>query len=171
MRFAPLTPPSSSSSPPLPPSLHRSLRRAAAIAPDAKSRRTEDRATAFHRHHHHSSSATIGGLGSRFPPPPPPSSPPPPPSPSSLPRSSLPAMESDASMGDDAAAGSQRGAWKGSNVTEMQVALLRRSRKIPADLDFRIPGDEIVPTPRDGERVVFLAHFQRGFGLPVSKNF
>src|ERR1041385_3365588 len=63
------------------------------------------------------------------------------------------------------------GAWKGSNVKEMQIALLRRSRKIPADLDFRLPGDEIVPAPRAGERVVFLAHFQRGFGLPVSQFF
>ena len=71
-------------------------------------------------------------------------------------------------MGDDAAAGSQRGAWKGSNVTEMQVALLRRSRKIPADLEFRVPGPELARVPRDGERIVFLAHFQHGFRLPVS---
>ena len=27
------------------------------------------------------------------------------------------------------------------------------------------------PTPEKGERVVFLAHFQRGFGLPISDFF
>ena len=32
----------------------------------------------------------------------------------------------------------------------------------------RIPGDEVEPNPEEGERVVFLAHFHRGFGLPVS---
>src|SRR4051812_27521696 len=60
---------------------------------------------------------------------------------------------------------------KGSNVTEMEILMLRRARKIPRTLDFRVPGDELVPTPRAGERVVFRAHFDRGFGLPVSKFF
>ena len=27
------------------------------------------------------------------------------------------------------------------------------------------------PNPEEGERVVFLAHFQRGFGLPISDFF
>ena len=48
---------------------------------------------------------------------------------------------------------------------------LRRSRKIPANINFRIPRDEVSPAPEDGERVVFLAHFERGFGLPVSTFF
>ena len=30
------------------------------------------------------------------------------------------------------------------------------------------PGREITPEPQAGERVVFVAHFERGFGLPVS---
>ena len=74
-------------------------------------------------------------------------------------------------MGDDGATGSQRGAWKGSNVTEMQILMIRRARKFPRDLEFRVPEDELVPTPKPGERVVFRAHFERGFGLPVSKFF
>ena len=39
------------------------------------------------------------------------------------------------------------------------------------NLDFRVPGPELAPTPRDGERMVFLAHFNRGFGIPLSKFF
>ncbi|KAK1669401.1 hypothetical protein QYE76_057560 [Lolium multiflorum] len=35
----------------------------------------------------------------------------------------------------------------------------------------RIPGDEIEPVPNPGEYVVFLAHFERGFGLPASPFF
>src|SRR3954471_10080549 len=53
----------------------------------------------------------------------------------------------------------------------MKVLMLHRARKIPRTLDFRVPGDELVPTPRAGERVVSRAHFDRGFGLPVSKLF
>src|SRR4051812_18505655 len=53
----------------------------------------------------------------------------------------------------------------------MQILLLRRARKLPRNLDFRVPGQELVPVPRPGEWVVFLAHFDRGFGLPVSKFF
>ena len=75
-------------------------------------------------------------------------------------------------MGDqDLPACATRGAWKGSVVTEMDIALLRRARKISANVDCRVPGPEVVPEPVNGERVVFLAHFERGFGLPVSQFF
>ncbi|KAK1628151.1 hypothetical protein QYE76_002466 [Lolium multiflorum] len=59
----------------------------------------------------------------------------------------------------------------GSNVTKYEIDWLYRSRRIPEGVTCRIPGDEIVPKPRDGERVVFLAHFERGFGLPPSSFF
>ena len=49
--------------------------------------------------------------------------------------------------------------------------MVRHAPKLPRNLDFRVPGPELVPVPRPGERVVFLAHFDRGFGLPVSKFF
>ncbi|KAK1629614.1 hypothetical protein QYE76_003929 [Lolium multiflorum] len=44
-------------------------------------------------------------------------------------------------------------------------------RRIPEGVTCRIPDDEIVPDPQDDERVVFLAHFERGFGLPPSSFF
>jgi hypothetical protein len=34
-----------------------------------------------------------------------------------------------------------------------------------------VPGEEIVPEAQPGERVVFTAHFERGFGLPASPFF
>ncbi|KAK1631329.1 hypothetical protein QYE76_005644 [Lolium multiflorum] len=64
-----------------------------------------------------------------------------------------------------------RGAWMGSNVTEYEIDWLYRSRRIPEGVTCRIPGDEIEPDPKPGEYVVFLAHFERGFGLPASPFF
>ena len=40
-----------------------------------------------------------------------------------------------------------------------------------AEVQWRVPGDEVVPEARAGERVVFLTHFERGFGLPASTFF
>ncbi|KAK1618313.1 hypothetical protein QYE76_023830 [Lolium multiflorum] len=59
----------------------------------------------------------------------------------------------------------------GSNVTEYEIDWLYRSRRIPEGVVCRIPGDEIEPDPEPGEYVVFLAHFERGFGLPASPFF
>jgi hypothetical protein len=63
------------------------------------------------------------------------------------------------------------GAWCGSNVTEANLNELRRYRHLPA-LDLVatriLPETEVVPVPQDGEHVVFLSHFERGFGLPAS---
>jgi len=42
---------------------------------------------------------------------------------------------------------------------------------MPAEIEWRVPGDEMVPQAETGERVVFLAHFARGFGLPASAFF
>ncbi|KAK1616111.1 hypothetical protein QYE76_021628, partial [Lolium multiflorum] len=42
---------------------------------------------------------------------------------------------------------------------------------IPEGVTCRIPGDEIETDPEPGEHVVFLAHFERGFGLPASPFF
>ncbi|KAK1558129.1 hypothetical protein QYE76_008306 [Lolium multiflorum] len=64
-----------------------------------------------------------------------------------------------------------RGAWMGSNVTEFEIDWLYRSRRIPEGVSCRIPDDEIEPDPEDDEFVVFLAHFERGFGLPASTFF
>ncbi|KAK1646036.1 hypothetical protein QYE76_063841 [Lolium multiflorum] len=86
--------------------------------------------------------------------------------------------ETDSSQEQDAGSSSQasgtdlsevtRGAWMGSSVSQYEIDWLYRSRRIPEGVSCRIPGDEIEPVLQPGERVVFLAHFERGFGLPVS---
>ncbi|KAK1614465.1 hypothetical protein QYE76_019982 [Lolium multiflorum] len=90
-------------------------------------------------------------------------------------------METESSQGQDAGSSSQasgtnlsevtRGAWMGSSVSQYEIDWLYRSRRIPEGVSCRIPGDEIEPVLEPGERVVFLAHFERGFGLPVSSFF
>ncbi|KAK1663678.1 hypothetical protein QYE76_051837 [Lolium multiflorum] len=90
-------------------------------------------------------------------------------------------METDGGQEQDAGSSSQasgadpsditRGAWMGSSVSEYEIDWLYRSRRIPEGVTCRLPGDEIEPVPKPGERVVFLAHFERGFGLPVSSFF
>ncbi|KAK1630478.1 hypothetical protein QYE76_004793 [Lolium multiflorum] len=67
--------------------------------------------------------------------------------------------------------GKTRGAWRGSDVTQHEIDWLRRSRRIPEGVSCRLPGDEIEPVLNPGEFVVFLAHFERGFGLPASDFF
>ena len=63
-----------------------------------------------------------------------------------------------------------RGVWQGSTITEEDILRLRRRRQIPDGVETRIPPvGEIEPNPKDGEYVVFYSHFDRGFGLPVSK--
>ena len=66
---------------------------------------------------------------------------------------------------------SSRGCWKGSKVTAGEIQTLVHAHKMPADVLWRAPGTEVVPDARAGERVVFLAHFEHGFGLPASTFF
>ncbi|KAK1660775.1 hypothetical protein QYE76_048934 [Lolium multiflorum] len=68
-------------------------------------------------------------------------------------------------------AGITRGAWMGSNVSQYEIDWLYRSRRIPESVICRLPGDEIEPVLNPGEHVVFLAHFEHGFGLPASEFF
>ena len=69
---------------------------------------------------------------------------------------------------DNDAEESERAGWEGSEVTNAEIAWLRRTRRIPDGVECRRPSGEIEPTPAAGEWVVFVAHFERGFGLPVS---
>ena len=39
------------------------------------------------------------------------------------------------------------------------------------DVGVRLPRNEQRPRPEEQERVVFLTHFERGFGLPASTFF
>ncbi|KAK1617072.1 hypothetical protein QYE76_022589 [Lolium multiflorum] len=90
-------------------------------------------------------------------------------------------METDGGQEQDAGSSSQasgadpsditRGAWMGSNVSEYEIDWFYRSRRIPEGVTCRLAGDEIEPVLEPGEHVVFLAHFERGFGLPVSSFF
>ena len=62
-----------------------------------------------------------------------------------------------------------RGAWQGSHITEEHILRLRRRRQIPEGVLTRVPpSGEIEPKPEAGEYVVFYAHFDRGFALPIS---
>ena len=65
----------------------------------------------------------------------------------------------------------ERAGWEGSDVTPDEIQWLRATRRIPAGVECRLPEGELEPQVQEGERVVFVAHFQRGFGLPVSDFF
>ena len=67
--------------------------------------------------------------------------------------------------------GSTRAAWEGSDVTQSEIDWLIRTRRIPAGVECRVPGSEVAPDLKPGEYVVFIAHFERGFGLPASDFF
>ena len=63
------------------------------------------------------------------------------------------------------------GSWEGSDVTNDDLEWLLSTRRITPKVICRKPGKELKPVTQPGERVVFLAHFERGFGLPASDFF
>jgi hypothetical protein len=63
------------------------------------------------------------------------------------------------------------GSWEGSTVTIDEVQRLRRTHRIPTGVSVHVPGEEVVSATEPGEHVVFVAHFDRGFGLPASPFF
>ncbi|KAM0915282.1 hypothetical protein ACQ4PT_010946 [Festuca glaucescens] len=63
------------------------------------------------------------------------------------------------------------GSWEGASTTLADIQRLRRTHRIPAGVATRLLGEEIVPVVEPGERVVIVAHFDRGFGLPASNFF
>src|SRR4051812_41701598 len=69
---------------------------------------------------------------------------------------------------DDAGSGPERGSWQGSSVTRREIEWLIRTRRIPAEVSCRLPGSESSPVLNEGEYVIFMSHFARGFGLPLS---
>jgi hypothetical protein len=64
-----------------------------------------------------------------------------------------------------------RSGWEGSEVTPADISWITTTRCVPAGVACWLPAGEIVPAPESGERVVFISHFERGFGLPVSDFF
>ena len=61
----------------------------------------------------------------------------------------------------------------GLNVTSEDITQLRATRRLPweTDVSVRLPWGEQRPRPQGQECVVFLTHFERGFGLPASTFF
>ena len=53
-----------------------------------------------------------------------------------------------------------------SNVPSKSLQLLEKEGQIPAG-QWRKPGDEVIPKPTKGERVVFADHVKRGLSLPL----
>jgi hypothetical protein len=64
-----------------------------------------------------------------------------------------------------------RSGWEGSEVTPADISWITTTRRVPEGVACRLPAGEIVPAPGPGERVVFIAHFERGFVLPTSDFF
>ena len=55
-----------------------------------------------------------------------------------------------------------------SPVTEEDITKLREAGYLSANIAHQLPVEEqIVPTPKPQERVVFLSHFIRGLGFPL----
>ena len=56
-----------------------------------------------------------------------------------------------------------------SSVTEGDIAKLREGRYLTAEILHRLPAEgQVIPTPRSGERVVFVSHFLRGIGFALN---
>ena len=56
-----------------------------------------------------------------------------------------------------------------SSVTEEDIAKLRAARYLIAEILQRLPAEgQVIPTPRSGERVVFVSHFLRGLGFALN---
>jgi hypothetical protein len=61
-----------------------------------------------------------------------------------------------------------RSNWSGSETDTSDIIWLNKSRRIQHGTICRPPKNELRPIVQPNERVVFLAHFERGFGLPLS---
>ena len=55
---------------------------------------------------------------------------------------------------------------------EGDIAKLRAVRYLTAEIHHRLPVEgQVIPTPRSGERVVFVSHFLRGLGFALNPLF
>jgi hypothetical protein len=76
-----------------------------------------------------------------------------------------------ASEEDNSARIQGRSGWEGSEVTPADISWVTSTRRVPEGVACRLPTGETTPAPEPDERVVFIAHFERGFGLPASDFF
>ena len=61
------------------------------------------------------------------------------------------------------------GRWVASSVTEEDISKLRAARYLTAEILDRLPAEgRVIPTPRSGERVVFISLFLRGLGFSLN---
>ena len=66
-----------------------------------------------------------------------------------------------------AAAGkTSTGDWVRSLVAERDIVDLKNQGLLNG-MEYRLPGDEEIPNPPEGWRVIFLAFFLRGLSLPA----
>ena len=80
-------------------------------------------------------------------------------------------MSTHSSDNERAGEENERAGWEGSEVSAAEITWLKRTRCIPEGVECRRLGDELEPTLEPRERVVFVAHFERVFGLPASPFF
>ena len=67
-----------------------------------------------------------------------------------------------------ATAPKKSGGWERSTTTESDLAGQRRSRLLLEDSErVRLPGNEVIPNPASGWRVMFVAFLVRGLSLPA----
>src|SRR4051812_27993310 len=60
------------------------------------------------------------------------------------------------------------GGWRRSETRESDLRKLRERSLIPQDTTaVRLPGNEVIPRPPSGYRVMFVAFMIRGFSFPV----
>ena len=55
-----------------------------------------------------------------------------------------------------------------SSLTEEDIMKLREARYLTAEIPHRLPAKrQVIPTPKSGERVVFISHFLCGLGFAL----
>ena len=64
---------------------------------------------------------------------------------------------------------SHQGRWVASSVTEEDIAKLQAARYLTTEIHHRLPTEgQVIPTPKSGERVMFVSHFLRGLGFALN---
>ena len=61
-----------------------------------------------------------------------------------------------------------QGKWMASSVMEKNIKELQEAGYLAKELAHQLPAKkQVIPTPKPGERVVFIPHFLRGLGFPL----
>ena len=64
---------------------------------------------------------------------------------------------------------SRQGRWVASSIMEEDIAKLRAAWYLTAEIHHQLPAEgQVIPTPRSGERAVFVSHFLRGLGFALN---